>query len=124
MRIFLVIFFSKTKNMNYVSLMLAAILLLCLAPMSYGYYQLVRFVVMVTFGVMTYQYYNQKKEALTITLGALALLFQPFAKIALGRVIWNVVDVAVAFGLFVLFFEKRKKERRSDENERIIKTLK
>ena len=36
---------------------------------------------------------------LAITFGGLALLFQPFFKIALGRTMWNVV---VAFGLVAL----------------------
>ena len=43
---------------------------------------------------------------------ALALLFQPFFKIALGRTMWNVVDVLVAVGLIVLIvkaFGKKKK---------------
>lgn len=33
---------------------------------------------------------------------ALAILFQPFAKIALGRMIWNIVDVAVTIYLLYL----------------------
>ena len=39
---------------------------------------------------------------LAFTFGALALLFQPFFKIALGRTVWNVVDVVVAIGLLFL----------------------
>ena len=86
------------------------LLLLCLAPMPYGYYILVRYVTMVVFGVMAYQFYNQKKEGLAVVCGALALLFQPFIKIALGRTMWNVVDVIVAIGLIVLFLiEQRQK---------------
>ena len=42
--------------MKQVYLILAALMLLCLAPMPYGYYMLVRFVAMVVFGVMAYQY--------------------------------------------------------------------
>lgn len=82
---------------------LAVILLLCLAPMPYGYFQLVRFFSTVAFGVMAYRYYAERKEALAYTFGVLALLFQPFYKIALGRTMWNVVDVIVAIGLIVLF---------------------
>ena len=77
-------------------LLLAALLLLCLAPMPYGYYQLVRFVAMVAFAVMAWNYYEKKQEVWAIVFGALALLFQPFVKIALGRLVWNVVDVVVA----------------------------
>ena len=91
------------------NLILPALLLLCLAPMPYGYYQLVRFVAMVVFGVMAYKYYEEKKNVLAITFGALALLFQPFVKVALGRTMWNVVDVAVAIGLIVLFIIEKDK---------------
>lgn len=100
--------------MNTIYLFLAAILLLCLAPMPYGYYVLVRFLSMVGFGIMAYRYYQEKKESLAWTFGILALLFQPFAKIALGRLIWNIVDVIVAVGLIILFFiEKKKKGKES-----------
>jgi len=69
---------------------------------------------MVGFGIMAYRYYQEKKESLAWTFGILALLFQPFAKIALGRLIWNIVDVIVAVGLIILFFiEKKKKEKES-----------
>ena len=80
-------------------------MLLCLAPMPYGYYMLVRFVAMVVFGLMAYQYYTRQKAIASVIFGVLALLFQPIYKIALGRVTWNVIDVLVAallIGLFVL----------------------
>ena len=90
--------------MKYLGLFLSVVLLLCLAPMPYGYFTLVRFIAMVGFGYMAFQYFKQKKEVLTWTFVTLALLFQPFAKIALGRLVWNIVDVVVALGLVVLFF--------------------
>ena len=40
--------------MKYLYLILAALLMLCLAPMPYGYYQLVRFIALVLFTI-TYQ---------------------------------------------------------------------
>lgn len=93
--------------MRKVFFILSLLLLLCLTPMPYGYYQLVRFVAMVAFGVMAYKYYEEKKNELAITFGALALLFQPFVKVALGRTIWNVVDVAVAILLIVLWWKEK-----------------
>lgn len=77
-------------------------LVLCLAPMPYGYYILVRYFAMIVFGLMTYQYYQEKKGNLMITFGALAVLFQPFIKIPLGRVVWNIVDIAIAVVLLVM----------------------
>jgi hypothetical protein len=96
--------------MRYVYLILAALLLLCLAPMPYGYYQLVRFISMVVFALMAYQFYNEKREGWAICFGALALLFQPFFKIALGRAMWNIVDVLVAL-LLIMFWYKDSKEK-------------
>ena len=97
--------------MNYLKLLLAVLMLLCLAPMPYGYYQLVRIVAMIAFAIMAYQYYVKENVPLAITFCGLALLFQPFIKVALGRTLWNVVDVIVAVLLIVLAFsEFRKKE--------------
>lgn len=87
-------------------------MLLCLAPMPYGYFQLVRFVAMVVFGLMAYQYYCRNKSIAATVFGVLALLFQPIYKIALGRATWNVIDVVVAallIGLYVL--EKRSEKK-------------
>lgn len=91
--------------MKHLKILLAAMLLLCLLQMPYGYYELVRFVSMVVFAIMAYKYYEKKKEVLTIVLGALAILFQPFVKIALGRTIWNIVDVVVALLLVGLWLK-------------------
>lgn len=88
--------------MNYLKFIMAILLLLCLAPMPYGYYQLVRVVAMIAFAIMAYQYYEKEKVSLLIIFCGLCLLFQPFIKVALGRVMWNVVDVVVAIGLVVL----------------------
>ena len=81
--------YQNYNGMKYLYLILSVILLLCLLPMPYGYYMLVRFASMVAFGVMSYQYIQKKQTVWAITFGALALLFQPFIKVALGRTIGN-----------------------------------
>lgn len=87
--------------MKHLKLILAIALLLCLAPMPYGFYMLVRFFATVMFGLMAYRYHQEKKENLMITFGALAVLFQPLIKIPLGRTVWNVVDVVIAVVLII-----------------------
>ena len=96
-------------NLNLLYLLLSALLLLCLAPMPYGYYQLVRFIAMVLFVVFAYNYWIKDIKPLAITFGALALLFQQFIKIALGRAMWNVTDVVVALGLIGLYLYEKKR---------------
>ncbi len=82
---------------------------LCLLDMPYGFYQFVRFAGMLGFALLAYFSYEQKKNVEVIIYVALALLFQPFAKVTLGRTVWNVVDVVVAVGLIASLFVKRNK---------------
>ena len=96
--------------MKQMYLFLAAILLLCLAPMPYGYYSLVRFLAMVGFCVAAYKYHQAENEKIAWSFAALALLFQPFAKIVLGRLIWNIVDVVVAVGVSILCVGEYKRK--------------
>lgn len=59
------------------------------------------------FIILAYYSYEQKGNVKVIIYIALALLFQPFVKMALGRTIWNVVDVTVVLGLIGSLFVKR-----------------
>ena len=96
-----------------IKIVLAVLLLLCLAKMPYGYYILVRFVAFIVFGILAFMTYQKRNEIdVEILLYiALALLFQPFAKVALGRTLWNVVDVMVGVGLVASLFLKNMNRR-------------
>lgn len=76
--------------------------------MPYGYFQLVRFVAMISFTILAYQAKKEEHPIEMIIYGALALLFQPFFKVALGREIWNIVDVIIAVGLLISLKGKNK----------------
>jgi hypothetical protein len=69
--------------------------------MPYGYYELVRIVGLIGFALLAYQANHKGNQMEMIIYIGLALLFQPFFKIALGRFLWNVVDVIVAIGLLL-----------------------
>ena len=96
-----------------IKIVLAVLLLLCLAKMPYGYYILVRFVAFIVFGILAFMTYQKRNEIdIEILLYiALALLFQPFNKLPLGRTIWNIVDVIVGVGLVVSLFLKNMNRR-------------
>lgn len=94
--------------MKSLKLYFSIALLVCLAPMPYGYYMLVRIVAAFLFVIFAGQYYAAKKEGLAITFGILAFLFQPLIKISLGRELWNMVDIAVAILLLILWIKERK----------------
>ena len=93
---------------NVIKIVLAILFFLCLADMPYGYYQFVRFAGLVGFAILAYQSHEQGRQTEMLIYGGLALLFQPFFKIALGREIWNVVDVIVGIGLLISIFIKHK----------------
>ncbi len=93
-----------------IKISLAILLFGCLLALPYGYYQFVRFAAFIGFGILAYQANQQEKQTETIVYGVLALLFQPFFKIALGRELWNVVDVIVGIGLLLSLFKKQKND--------------
>jgi hypothetical protein len=90
-----------------IKIILAILFFLCLADMPYGYYQFVRFAALVGFAILAFQANEQKNQTETVIYVALALLFQPFFKVALGRTIWNVVDVIVGIGLLISVFKNK-----------------
>jgi hypothetical protein len=52
--------------------------------------------------------FRTEEQRIAIVYVCLALLFQPFIKVALGRTIWNIVDVVTATFLLVSVFIGRK----------------
>lgn len=91
----------------YSRLILSVLLLLCLADMPYGYYQFVRFVSSILFAYFAYVEREKNRKWMVFYI-AMSILFQPFLKISLGRELWNVVDVIVAFILAITVFNKKE----------------
>jgi hypothetical protein len=109
--------FTKNLQMNLnlnnvIKIVLAILFFLCLADMPYGFYQFVRFVGLIGFAILAYQAYEKGRQTEMIIYGGLALLFQPFFKVALGREMWNIVDVIVGLGLLISIFKKPKESPR------------
>lgn len=93
--------------MKYALPLFVVMLILCLAEMPYGYYTLTRFVAMVIFTCLAY--INKEDKTLYVIFAASALLFQPFIKLALGRTIWNIIDVGEAMLLSWYWYKKHFK---------------
>ena len=100
----------KNNVSPWLKVIIAILLLLCLMDMPYGFYELVRFGAAAAFAYLSYDYFKSKNDGLGFIFAALALLFQPFFKIALGRVIWNAIDVIVAVGLIYLIVKAFKRK--------------
>ena len=97
--------------MKHLKLILVLLFLLCLAPMPYGFYSLVRFVAMIAFAIYAYIYHEKKNNKLAVAFLSLAILFQPLLPIYLGRTLWNIVDVIVAIFLIVLYVKENNDKK-------------
>lgn len=85
------------SNQNIV----AILFLVCPFKMTFDYYQFVRFAAMVGFAYLAFFANEQNKKKEIIIYIGLALLFQPFIKIAVGRIIWNIIDLLVGVTLLL-----------------------
>lgn len=93
---------------NSIKIILAVLLLGCLIDFPYGYYQFVRFTAMAGFVYLAIDAYQNNISKHVFIYIVLALLFQPFIKVALGRTIWNFVDVVVAVWLLMTLSSSKK----------------
>lgn len=80
---------------------LAVLLLGCLLKWSYGYYEFVRFVGMIGFGILAYSAYTKSNQLFLLLWGSSAVLINPIFKISLGRELWNIIDVIWALILII-----------------------
>jgi hypothetical protein len=76
--------------------------------MPYGYYMFVRFAAMVGFAVLASHAWEKGAKTATVIYVALAILFQPLIKIALGRELWNIIDAITGIGLLISIFVSSK----------------
>jgi hypothetical protein len=90
-----------------IKIILTLLLFLCLLDIHYGFYQFVRFVALIGFGVLAYIAKENNKSTEMIIYGSLALLFQPFLKVALGRKIWNIIDLIIGLSLMLSLFNNK-----------------
>lgn len=86
---------KNNTTANILKIILSILFLLCLLKMPYGFYQAVRFAGMLGFALLAYYEYQKTQtiNSAAIIYIALALLFQPFIKVALGRTTWKITDL-------------------------------
>ena len=82
----------------------------CLFNMPYGYFQFVRFFGMVGFVILSIFEFRKKltNNIYQYIWAISAILINPFVKIALGRTIWNMVDLVWVIILLISLNNERK----------------
>jgi glucose-6-phosphate-specific signal transduction histidine kinase len=74
----------------------AAMMLVALLNLPYGYYQLLRVVTLVAAGWIAVGAWQGNRQAWAIAFGLLALLYNPIAPIHFERETWRILNVAGA----------------------------
>ena len=95
------------NKIKAIKIILSILFLICLLDMPYGYYQFVRFIGMIGFGLLAFENYQNNQTWFVIWISS-ALLINPFFKIALGRDMWNIVDVIWAVLLIMSLILNKK----------------
>lgn len=76
----------------------AILFFFCLLDMPYGFFQFVRFFIMLDFPLLAYLNSEMGNKTEMIIYIGLAIPFQPLFKVLLGMRLWNIVDMFVGIG--------------------------
>ena len=94
---------NKNKNIAIViSVML--LFLAMIEDLPYGFFTLLRLVVFGTTVYLSWLAYKSEKHTWTWIFGFIALVFNPFIPLYLGRDLWMAIDLLVAIFLFISIF--------------------
>lgn len=74
----------------------AAMLLIGVAPLPYGYYTLLRLVACGVFAFAAFAAFQKKNSVLPWVNGVLVLLFNPLIPVHLEKGVWVILDMAAA----------------------------
>lgn len=84
---------------HYLFYIASALMVLAVLDFPYAYYQLLRFIGFFAFGIAAYLSFSANEKIMPFILGFMAILFNPFIKIDLGRELWMVADVIAGIAL-------------------------
>lgn len=92
--------FSKMPKL--IIFVAAGMLFLALAPLPYGYYQLLRIIVTITFAWAAIAAHGRNRNGLALSLAFFAILYNPLFTIHFDREVWEVINVGTAIFLIAV----------------------
>lgn len=90
---------------NWFKILAILFLLGALADNPYGYYQFLRWVILITGGYSAYLAYKIGSKVWPWIFGIIAVLFNPIIPITFQRDTWQIIDVVVAVVFLVSVFK-------------------
>ena len=102
----------KNRLHIYLAIIVAIMLLIAIAPLPYGYYQFLRWVVCGVAVFIAYSAYTWGKIWAVWLFGIVAVLFNPIIPIHLTKEIWQPIDLvcALLFSLSLIFLKAPKED--------------
>jgi ABC-type Mn2+/Zn2+ transport system permease subunit len=101
----------KLLKNNSFNLLAILLLLFALTDNPYGYYQFLRWAIVIIGGISAYSFYKSEKPVWTIIFGIIVLLFNPIFPFYLSKNAWQVIDMVVAVIFFISLFNKYDRKK-------------
>lgn len=92
-------------NLKIIKIICAVLLLLALFNFPIGYYQILRWTVMIISAYLSYNYFNTNNKKYGWIFAAIAILFNPLIPFYLDKSIWQIFDLVVS-GVFLISIKK------------------
>ena len=100
---------KKIIKENWFTVVAGIMLLLAIPSIfPYGYYQVLRWVVVCVAGYNAYIAYESKNNTWAIIMGAIAILFNPIFPIFLSKETWVILDLITSIVMFLSIKKIRK----------------
>lgn len=111
---------KNIQNITTLKIITIIMLLFALADNTYGYYQILRWIVCGVAGYSAYLEYQKNHYPWTWAFGIIAVLFNPLASIHLDKDIWIVLNIITAGTLIIsiIYPYMKKHSKVSEVNEK------
>ena len=106
---------NKTIKYKQITSIVAILMLLLAIPSglwSYGYYQILRWIVAGTALFIAYIAYHLEKQVWIWIMAIIAILFNPIAPIYLSKEAWVIIDLITSIIFFVSMLKVRNYEKK------------
>lgn len=97
---------------NWFKILAGIMLVVALGNHPYGYYQLLRWVIMAIAIYSAYKAHELGNNGWTWVFGMIAVLFNPIIPFYIERNTWQLIDLITAVIFFASFFQKKSNENK------------